>query len=72
MIENILIDLKDNDEFDCVICDFGFANFIESTDRQYAAGIETRNRPGLTPKYAAPEVKLSRIDEHKGLTRMYR
>ena len=54
--QNVLIDILPDLSFDCVICDFGFANFLEDGRRQLVAGMKAPTVTGITPRYAAPEV----------------
>ena len=54
--QNILIDVMPDLTFNCVICDFGFANFVNDGKRQLVAGMKAPNAVGLTLRYAAPEV----------------
>lgn len=46
----------DNFEFTCVICDFGFANFVNDSERKLVAGFRKPLSSGITIRYAAPEV----------------
>ena len=58
---NILFDIKSDDAFTCVICDFGFSNLIEEKDSQKAAfGLKIPTTVGISIRYAAPEVCLFR------------
>lgn len=53
-----MVELKNDGNFDCVICDFGFANFIsdEKDNFSFASGMRIPNTTGISIRYAAPEV----------------
>ena len=60
-----MIDVKTDMSFNCVICDFGFANFIgnggdgkESDQHSMAKGMRIPTTNGISIRYAAPEVTL--------------
>ena len=59
-LDNVLIDLKSDRSFNCVICDFGFANFINESgsDRTVASGLRVPKTNGISVRYAAPEVSF--------------
>ena len=54
-----MIEVNNDLTFNCVICDFGFANFIgEVLDTKgLAAGLRVPETLGFSVRYAAPEVK---------------
>ena len=62
--QNVLLEIKADQTFKCIICDFGYATVI-GTERVNATGqlrggvVKGLDRPencGLTTQYAAPEV----------------
>lgn len=59
-VDNVLIDMKSDRTFNCVICDFGFANFINDpgADRTVASGLRVPKTNGISVRYAAPEVSF--------------
>jgi serine/threonine protein kinase len=56
ILDNILMDINPDLTFNCVICDFGFANFTLESQRSCVAGFSKPTTIGITYKYAAPEV----------------
>ena len=54
---NILLDLFPDNTFNCVICDFGLASFIndEKNLRTFVSGFKAPNLVGITVRYASPE-----------------
>ena len=57
VIANILVDIEADWSIRCVICDFGYANFI-GTERPTVRGIEKPESIGITWRYASPQVKM--------------
>ena len=51
----MLVDVGPDGTFDCVICDFGFANFI-GDKRTLTSGLKVPSTTGISIRYAAPEL----------------
>lgn len=55
------MDVKSNLTFNCVICDFGFANFVADSKRVLVSGLKKPSTAGITARYASPEVIAFRL-----------
>lgn len=56
---NILIDIQPDTSFNFLVCDFGFADYAPEAGKQFVAGMKRPSVVGITPRYAAPEVKIN-------------
>ena len=57
---NTLIASKSDETFNCVICDFGFANFTSDVQAKIVKGVKRPTTNGITYRYAAPELFYSK------------
>lgn len=58
LLGNVLIDVKNASNYTFVICDFGFADYAPEANKQLVSGMKKPSALGITPRYAAPEVRL--------------
>lgn len=58
---NVLLDVFDDMQYNCVISDFGFSSIIGRVDgsRREVSGLSMPQNAGITVRYAAPEVQLT-------------
>ena len=63
ILGNILVDIKNmnTQDFNFLVCDFGFADFATEAERQFVAGMKKPSQLGITPRYAAPEVSSTAV-----------
>ena len=51
------MDFRSKEDFNFLICDFGFADYAPDAEKQFVAGMKRPSATGITPRYAAPEVR---------------
>lgn len=61
---NVLMEMSGDGLCRCVICDFGFANFVNDAKANLVKGLKTPTSLGITARYAAPELfkKISNFE----------
>ena len=60
---NVLVEVYEEFNYNCVICDFGYANIIgdEELADSLVKGLEKPKAVGITTQYASPEVRKSKL-----------
>jgi hypothetical protein len=55
ILDNVLVEIDKNLTFNCVVCDFGYASFVDGT-RTFVAGVSKPKSIGISTRYASPEL----------------